>query len=105
MTLGVTTSLHNVTRGHQLNPGTLVACGERAPTPTGCVARILHPPTRRDHKDAMTPHVIAKQWLGPLKGFGRVVLRGREMCHGSAELWQNDKIVATATGTFVIRKI
>jgi uncharacterized protein (TIGR00369 family) len=42
---------------------------------------------------------------GPLKGFGRVVMRGREMCHGSAELWQNDKIVATATGTFVIRKI
>jgi len=27
------------------------------------------------------------------------------MCHGSAELWQNDKIVATATGTFVIRKM
>jgi uncharacterized protein (TIGR00369 family) len=43
--------------------------------------------------------------LGRLKGFGRVVMRGREMCHGSAELWQNDKIVATATGTFVIRKI
>jgi len=42
---------------------------------------------------------------GPLKGLGRVVLRGREMCHGSAELWQNDKLVATATGTFVIRKI
>jgi uncharacterized protein (TIGR00369 family) len=43
--------------------------------------------------------------LGPLKGIGRVVMRGRETCHGSAELWQNDKIVATATGTFVIRKI
>jgi acyl-coenzyme A thioesterase PaaI-like protein len=43
--------------------------------------------------------------LGPLKGLGRVVMRGREMCHGSAELWQNDKIVATATGTFVIRKM
>ena len=43
--------------------------------------------------------------LGPLKGLGRVALRGREMCHGSAELWQNDKIVASATGTFVIRKI
>jgi uncharacterized protein (TIGR00369 family) len=42
---------------------------------------------------------------GPLKGLGRVVMRGREMCHGSAELWQNDKIVATATGTFVIRKM
>jgi uncharacterized protein (TIGR00369 family) len=43
--------------------------------------------------------------LGPLKGLGRVVMRGRETCHGSAELWQNDKIVATATGTFVIRRI
>ena len=43
--------------------------------------------------------------LGPLKGLGRVVMRGREICHGSAELWQGDKIVASATGTFVIRKI
>ena len=43
--------------------------------------------------------------LGPLKGLGRVAMRGLETCHGSAELWQNDKVVATATGTFVIRKI
>ena len=43
--------------------------------------------------------------LGPLKGLGRVVMRGREMCHGSAELWQSDKVVATASGTFVIRKM
>jgi uncharacterized protein (TIGR00369 family) len=43
--------------------------------------------------------------LGPLKGLGRVLMRGRETCHGSAELWQNDKIVATSTGTFVIRKM
>ena len=43
--------------------------------------------------------------LGPLKGLGRVVMRGRETCHGSAELWQHDKVVATATATFVIRKI
>jgi uncharacterized protein (TIGR00369 family) len=43
--------------------------------------------------------------LGALKGLGRVVMRGREMCHGSAELWQNDKVIATATGTFVIRKM
>jgi uncharacterized protein (TIGR00369 family) len=43
--------------------------------------------------------------LGPLKGVGRVVMRGREVCHGSAELWQNDKVVATATGSFVIRKM
>ena len=43
--------------------------------------------------------------VGSLKGLGRVLMRGRETCHGSAELWQNDRIVATATGTFVIRKI
>jgi uncharacterized protein (TIGR00369 family) len=43
--------------------------------------------------------------LGPLKGFGRVALRGREMRHDGAELWQNDKVVASATGTFVIRKL
>jgi uncharacterized protein (TIGR00369 family) len=42
--------------------------------------------------------------LGLLKGFGRVLMRGREICHGGAELWQNDKIVASATGTFAIRK-
>ena len=48
---------------------------------------------------------IGPRVLGPLKGLGRVVMRGREICHGSAELWQNDKIVATATGTFVIRKM
>jgi uncharacterized protein (TIGR00369 family) len=43
--------------------------------------------------------------LGPLKGLGRVAMRGREICHGIAELWQNGKIVASATGTFVIRKM
>jgi uncharacterized protein (TIGR00369 family) len=43
--------------------------------------------------------------LGPLKGLGRVTMRGREACHGSAELWQNDKVIATSTGTFVIRKM
>lgn len=43
--------------------------------------------------------------LGSLKGMGRVVLRGREVCQLSAELLQNDKIVATATATAVIRKI
>ena len=42
---------------------------------------------------------------GHLKGIGRVVMRGRDLCHGSAELWQNEKIVATATSTFAVRKI
>ena len=42
---------------------------------------------------------------GPLKGVGRVVLRGKEICQLSSELFQNDKIVATATATAVIRKM
>ncbi len=43
--------------------------------------------------------------VGPLKGFGRVVLRGKEICQLSGELFQNDKIVATATATAIIRKM
>ena len=43
--------------------------------------------------------------VGPLKGIGRVVLRGREVCQLSSELFQNDKIVATATATAIIRKM
>ena len=43
--------------------------------------------------------------VGPLKGVGRVVLRGKEVCQLSSELLQNDKIVATATATAVIRKM
>jgi uncharacterized protein (TIGR00369 family) len=42
---------------------------------------------------------------GPLRGVGRVVLRGKEVCQLSGELLQNDKIVATATATALIRKI
>ena len=42
---------------------------------------------------------------GPLKGAGRVVLRGKEICQLSGELMQNDKIVATATATAMIRKM
>ena len=43
--------------------------------------------------------------VGPLRGVGRVVLRGREICQLSGELSQNDKIVATATATAIIRKM
>jgi len=43
--------------------------------------------------------------VGPLKGIGRVVLRGKEICQLSAELFQNDKIVATATATAIIRNM
>jgi uncharacterized protein (TIGR00369 family) len=42
---------------------------------------------------------------GPLKGVGRVVLRGKEVCQLAGELFQNDRIVATATATALIRKI
>jgi uncharacterized protein (TIGR00369 family) len=42
---------------------------------------------------------------GSLKGIGRVLLRGKEVCQLSSELFQNDKIVATATATAVIRKM
>jgi uncharacterized protein (TIGR00369 family) len=43
--------------------------------------------------------------VGPLKGIGRVVMRGKEICQLSGELLQNDKIVATATAPAVIRKM
>lgn len=42
---------------------------------------------------------------GPLNAVGRVVLRGREVCQLSAELRQDDKIVATATATAIVRKM
>jgi uncharacterized protein (TIGR00369 family) len=43
--------------------------------------------------------------IGALKGIGRVVMRGKEICQLSGELLQEDKIVATATATAVIRKM
>ena len=43
--------------------------------------------------------------VGSLKGVGRVTLRGREVCQLSGELLQNDKIVASATATAIIRKM
>jgi uncharacterized protein (TIGR00369 family) len=42
---------------------------------------------------------------GSLKGIGRVVLRGKQICQLSGELFQNDKIIATATATAMIRKM
>lgn len=43
--------------------------------------------------------------VGALQGVGRVVLRGKEVCQLAGELLQNDKIVATATATAIIRKM
>ncbi|MEH2509812.1 uncharacterized protein (TIGR00369 family) [Nitrobacteraceae bacterium AZCC 1564] len=48
-------------------------------------------------------HRPARQGL--LKGTGRVVTRGKELCQLSGELSQDDKIVATATATAIIRKM
>ncbi|HEY4205041.1 MAG TPA: PaaI family thioesterase [Xanthobacteraceae bacterium] len=42
---------------------------------------------------------------GALKGLGRVTMRGKEICQLAAELLQNDKVVATATATAVIRRM
>ena len=42
---------------------------------------------------------------GPLKGIGRVVLRGKEVCQLAGELVQDEKIVATATATAIVRKM
>lgn len=42
---------------------------------------------------------------GPLKGLGRVTMRGKEVCQLAAELLQNGKVVATATATAVVRRM
>src|SRR5260370_181927 len=42
---------------------------------------------------------------GSLKGAGRVVRRGEEVCQLSSALFQNDRIVATATATSAIQKM
>lgn len=43
--------------------------------------------------------------VGPLKGVGRVLLRGREVCQLAGELTQDGRVVATGTATAVIRKV
>jgi uncharacterized protein (TIGR00369 family) len=42
---------------------------------------------------------------GKFVGNGRVVTRGRDICHLAGELRQDGKIVATATATATIRKL
>lgn len=41
--------------------------------------------------------------VGPLKGRGRIVRRGRNICHLAGELYQDDKLIATATAVAIIR--
>ncbi|MGP9812148.1 PaaI family thioesterase [Rhodopseudomonas sp. NSM] len=43
--------------------------------------------------------------IGLLKGIGRVLLRGRQICQLSGELLQDDRVVATGTATAVIRRM
>jgi len=42
---------------------------------------------------------------GKLRGVGRIVRRGKDVCVLSGELFQNDELVATATATALIRRI
>jgi uncharacterized protein (TIGR00369 family) len=43
--------------------------------------------------------------IGKLLGKGRVVRRGKEVCFLAGELFQDGKLVATATATVTIRKV
>lgn len=43
--------------------------------------------------------------IGKLEGGGRVTYRGKDILQMSAELRQDGKVVATATGTAMLRKI
>lgn len=42
---------------------------------------------------------------GTLRGVGRVVRKGRDVCYLAGELSQNGELVATATATALIRKM
>lgn len=43
--------------------------------------------------------------IGKLTGKGRVMMRGKDIFHLAGELFQADKLVATATATAMFRKI
>ena len=43
--------------------------------------------------------------IGKLRGVGRVTMRGKEIFHLAGELFQDDKLVATANATSLFRKI
>jgi uncharacterized protein (TIGR00369 family) len=42
---------------------------------------------------------------GKLRGVGRVVRKGKDVCYLAGELFQNGELVATATATALIRKM
>jgi uncharacterized protein (TIGR00369 family) len=43
--------------------------------------------------------------VGKLQGKGRVVRRGKDVCHLAGELYQEGELVASATATALIRKM
>jgi uncharacterized protein (TIGR00369 family) len=43
--------------------------------------------------------------IGKLRGVGRVTMRGKEIFHLAGELFQDDKLVATATATALFRRM
>ena len=43
--------------------------------------------------------------IGRLKGKGRITMRGKEILHLAAELFQDGKLVASATATATVRKM
>lgn len=42
---------------------------------------------------------------GKLRGVGRIVRKGKDVCYLAGELFQNGELVATATATALIRKM
>ncbi|MCY1186002.1 hypothetical protein D9M73_268310 [compost metagenome] len=47
---------------------------------------------------------IAPARPGSLRSKGRITKRGRDICYLAADLFQGDRLVASATATAVIRK-
>lgn len=42
--------------------------------------------------------------VGPILGKSRLVRRGRDICNVTGELWQDDKLIATASATCMIAR-
>lgn len=53
----------------------------------------------------LTTQFIASAKIGKLVGYGRVVSKGKNVCFLEGELRQNDKLVAKASATAIIRQI
>jgi uncharacterized protein (TIGR00369 family) len=53
----------------------------------------------------LTIQYLNSAQVGSLRGFGRIVRRGKNVCHLAGELMQGDKVVATATAVATIQAI